>query len=129
MAPVYEFEGKTREEAARNACEALGISEDELDIEVISYGSTGIFGLVGVKKAKIKVTVPEPPEGEIKKSTPSPTLSPAEHEEVAEMAKSTLEKIMTSTTTRQIGRTVARELTRGLLGVMGISSSTRRRRR
>jgi spoIIIJ-associated protein len=94
MAPVYEFEGKTREEAARSACEALGLSEDELDIEVISYGSTGIFGLVGVKKAKIKVTVPELPEGEIKKSTPSPTLSPADHEEVAAMAKSTLEKII-----------------------------------
>ena len=43
--------------------------------------------------------------------------------------KSTFEKIMTNTTTRQIGRTVARELTRGLLGVMGISSTKRRRKR
>lgn len=34
--------------------------------------------------------------------------------------KSDLEKILGSTTTRQIGRTVARELTRGLLGVLGI---------
>ena len=34
--------------------------------------------------------------------------------------KSTIEKIMSNTTTRQIGRTVARELTRGLLGVLGI---------
>ena len=42
--------------------------------------------------------------------------------------KSALEKIMTSTTTRQISRTVARELTRGLLGVLGISSTKRRRR-
>jgi DNA helicase HerA-like ATPase len=41
--------------------------------------------------------------------------------------KSTLEKIMTSTTTRQIGRTVARELTRGLLGALGVSTTTRRR--
>ncbi len=43
--------------------------------------------------------------------------------------KSTLEKILTSTTTRQIGRTVARELTRGLLGVLGIKTTRRRRRR
>jgi len=43
--------------------------------------------------------------------------------------KSTFEKIFTSTTTRQIGRTVARELTRGLLGVLGIRTTTRRRRR
>jgi len=41
--------------------------------------------------------------------------------------KSTFEKIITSTTSRQIGRTVARELTRGLLGVLGMSSSKRRR--
>ncbi len=34
--------------------------------------------------------------------------------------KSMLEEIMSSTLTRQVGRTVARELTRGLLGVFGI---------
>lgn len=34
--------------------------------------------------------------------------------------KSAFEEFMSSTTTRQIGRTVARELTRGLLGVLGI---------
>ncbi len=43
--------------------------------------------------------------------------------------KSTLEKVINSTTTRQIGRTLARELARGLLGALGISSSRRRRRR
>lgn len=43
--------------------------------------------------------------------------------------KSTLEKILNNTTTRQIGRTVARELTRGLLGVLGVSSGRRRRRK
>jgi DNA double-strand break repair helicase HerA and related ATPase len=44
--------------------------------------------------------------------------------------KGTLETIMDSTVTRQIGRTVARELTRGVLGVFGLggrtSSTTRR---
>jgi DNA helicase HerA-like ATPase len=34
--------------------------------------------------------------------------------------KSSFEKVFNSTTTRQIGRTVARELTRGLLGMLGI---------
>jgi DNA helicase HerA-like ATPase len=42
--------------------------------------------------------------------------------------KSTIEKIMSNPTTRQIGRTVARELTRGLLGALGISTRKRRRR-
>lgn len=43
--------------------------------------------------------------------------------------KSTFEKIMTSSTTKQIGRTIARELTRGLLGALGVRTTTRRRRK
>ena len=34
--------------------------------------------------------------------------------------KSTIEAVLGSTAARQIGRTIARELTRGLLGVLGI---------
>lgn len=41
--------------------------------------------------------------------------------------QSTIEKIVNSTTTRQIGRTIARELTRGLLGALGIKQTRRRR--
>ena len=41
--------------------------------------------------------------------------------------KSTFEKVVSSPTTRQIGNTIARELTRGLLGVLGIKTTTRRR--
>lgn len=42
--------------------------------------------------------------------------------------KSTIEKIISNPTTRQVARTMARELTRGLLGVLGVGSSSRRRR-
>lgn len=42
--------------------------------------------------------------------------------------KSMFETVVNSTTTRQIGRTVARELTRGLLGALGIRTSNRRRK-
>ncbi len=59
MAPEYEFEGKTKEEALANACKELGLTEEEMETEVLSYGSSGIFGLVGVKRAKIRVAVPE----------------------------------------------------------------------
>ncbi len=59
MSPVSEFEGKTVENAVEKACEALNISKEKLKYNVISYGSSGIFGLVGVKKAKIRVIVPE----------------------------------------------------------------------
>jgi len=43
--------------------------------------------------------------------------------------RSAFEKVVNSTTTRQIGRTVARELTRGLLGVLGVKTTRRRSRR
>ena len=39
--------------------------------------------------------------------------------------KTTFEKIMGSTTTRQIGRTIAREFTRGLLGAFGLTGRRR----
>lgn len=90
MTSVYEFEGKTKEEAISKASHALGVSEDQLEVEVLSYGSTGIFGLVGVKRAKIKVTLPEAPEAEIKEQLTSAEV----FQKVAELAKSTLEEII-----------------------------------
>jgi hypothetical protein len=42
--------------------------------------------------------------------------------------KSTFEKVLTSSTTKQLGNTVVRELARGLLGVLGLGGSTRRRK-
>jgi DNA helicase HerA-like ATPase len=41
--------------------------------------------------------------------------------------KSTLEEVMSSPVTKSIGTTIFRELTRGLLGVLGVSTGTRRR--
>jgi DNA helicase HerA-like ATPase len=43
--------------------------------------------------------------------------------------KSVLETVMDNPITRQVGRTVARELTRGLLGVLGLGGSSTRRRK
>ncbi len=52
MTPI-EVEAKTLEEAIEIACEKLGRAEDELKIEVLSKGSSGIFGLVGAKNVRI----------------------------------------------------------------------------
>lgn len=43
-------------------------------------------------------------------------------------SKSIFAQVINNTTTRQVTRTIARELTRGLLGVLGVSSTRRRRR-
>lgn len=58
MSPFIEFEGKNVELAVTRACEALKIPRDQLKHDVISFGATGIFGLVGIKKARIRVAVP-----------------------------------------------------------------------
>jgi spoIIIJ-associated protein len=50
-----EFIGRTADDAVKQASRELGVSKDKLKYDVISYGSTGIFGLVGSKKAKIRV--------------------------------------------------------------------------
>lgn len=60
MSPSFEFEDKSVEKAIQKACAELNIPAAELQHDVISYGSTGIFGLVGTKKARIRVTLPEP---------------------------------------------------------------------
>lgn len=55
MSSSLEFEGKDVEQAIQNACGELNIPKEKLKHDVVSYGSTGIFGLVGAKKAKIRV--------------------------------------------------------------------------
>ena len=91
MLANYEFEGKTKEEAVRKACEELHVSEEQLEIEVLSYGSTGIFGLVGAKKAQIRVNLREALEAAIDEKKPD---TEDETEEVAEIGKNALEHIL-----------------------------------
>jgi spoIIIJ-associated protein len=102
MSASYEFEGKTKEEAIKSACEKLGVSEGKLEIEVLSYGSTGIFGLVGAKKAQIKVTLREAKKARIDEERPKPVKKEDEDkadqkedlEAVAEIAQKTSEEII-----------------------------------
>ncbi len=78
MASLVEFEGKNVDEAVETACESLSIPKEKLNYTVVSHGSTGIFGLVGVKKAKINVT---PPNLELKEETKSETDVPVDDEQ------------------------------------------------
>ena len=59
MLKSYDFEGKNVDEALAKASKELNIPVEKINHDVIAYGSSGIFGLVGVKKAKIKVFVKE----------------------------------------------------------------------
>ncbi len=68
MTSGMEFEGKNIEKAVKKACEVLNTNVEIIKYDVISYGSTGIFGLVGTKKAKIRVFFPKATVGEQNKS-------------------------------------------------------------
>ena len=54
MSEFMEFQGKNLDEAINTACDHFSLNRDKLEIEIISGGSTGVFGLVGKKNAKVK---------------------------------------------------------------------------
>ena len=54
-----EKTGKTIEEAIQLALAELGVKEDRIDYEVLEAPSKGLFGFIGGKLAKVKVTVRE----------------------------------------------------------------------
>ncbi len=55
MTQTQEFSGKNVDVAIQNACSKLSLSADDLKYDVISEGTSGIFGIVGRKDARIKV--------------------------------------------------------------------------
>ncbi|MCF8028719.1 MAG: Jag N-terminal domain-containing protein [Desulfobacteraceae bacterium] len=63
MTAYQDFEEKSVEKAVEKACTELNRNRDELKYDIISYGSSGIFGLVGAKKAVIRVLVSEAASG------------------------------------------------------------------
>ena len=114
---TYEFEGKTDQDAIENACRQLGLTKDQMDIVILEPGSAGIFGLVGSRKAKIKVTIKQKePQGvddvaveevavekaeevtaaseDVPPSTDPETTAPNTREEEIAIAKEALENIL-----------------------------------
>ena len=84
-----QFSAKTKSEAITKACIELGVSSDQLDIQVISEGSSGFFG-IGSKPAIIKARKVEDhsEEKEIEKIVDSVKLDAFKEETVKETKKS-----------------------------------------
>ena len=85
MGEYVNFQGKNVDDAIASACNHYRCTREELEIEILSGGSSGIFGLVGVKKAKIKARVRErlaagaaiaPSTKEKSKPAPQPRQAP-----------------------------------------------------
>ena len=51
-----EVEGKTVEEALNKALIELGRDRNMVDVEILNHGSKGLFNVIGVKPARIKVS-------------------------------------------------------------------------
>lgn len=54
-----EMAGRTVDEAVENGLKVLRITKDKVKVEVIEEGSKGLFGFLGTKPAKVKITVKE----------------------------------------------------------------------
>ncbi len=59
MSGYKEFEGKTLDEAIREACAFYDAARDKLEIEILNDAKGGIFGLVGARKARVKARLVE----------------------------------------------------------------------
>ncbi len=57
MSMSVEKIGKTIDEAVSLALEELKVEKKDVNIEVIDEGNKGLFGLLGSKQARVKVTV------------------------------------------------------------------------
>jgi spoIIIJ-associated protein len=85
-----EIEAKTADDAIQKACDELGVSREDLEVEVLASGSSGFLGL-GAKNAKIRATVKE-------KQVPRPVAArppamPTDNQ-VAETAKKILQDLL-----------------------------------
>ena len=58
---------KTVEEAVNSALEELGANKEDVHVEILEEPSRGLFGLLGVKDAAVKVTVVEKAENFLNK--------------------------------------------------------------
>jgi len=71
-------EGKSQKEALRAALDKLDATEDQVNVEVLEKPRDGIFGFLGSRNVKIKVTLKESPGDEPAGPEETPSPEPAE---------------------------------------------------
>ena len=69
MAAEREFKARSIAKAVKIASKEMGIPQEDLQYDIISHGASGIFGLTGVKKARILVHLSETNAIEIEEPT------------------------------------------------------------
>ncbi|WP_432641867.1 RNA-binding cell elongation regulator Jag/EloR [Acidaminococcus sp.] len=89
---VVEKTGKTVEDAVKAALAELGVSRDEVEVEVLESSKSSILGLFGGRDAKVRVTVKEAPAPEPEAAAEEPVAVPAKEIEEAPEAPAVPEK-------------------------------------
>lgn len=90
-----EKTGKSVEEAIEAALAELGVSRDQIEFEIVEEPSKGLFGFLGGKPARVRVTVkeeeePAPAPRKERTERPAPVAGSAQTEAVVAAAKSFL---------------------------------------
>jgi spoIIIJ-associated protein len=62
-----EVEEKTVDEAINKALEQLQVNRDQVSVEILDEGSRGLFGFMGTRPARIRVSISQPPAYETPK--------------------------------------------------------------
>lgn len=94
MQKFIESTGKTEEAAIAAALEQLGLSREEVSVEVLELAKSGFLGIGGTP-AKVKVTYEGPDEPEV--ATPAPAVEEAPVEAVAEVEDTDVDDAVEST--------------------------------
>ena len=59
MIKSIQVEGKDTEEAIKIGLKKLNLPKEKVEIKILTYGTKGLFGMKGSKKAKVKLTSKE----------------------------------------------------------------------
>ena len=102
MGEYMQFSAKTKNEAITKACIELGVSSDQLDIQVVSEGSSGFFG-IGSKPAIIKACKKEETseEKEIEKIIDSVKIDALKEETAKEVQKPAVKSVSKAPETKK----------------------------
>ncbi len=97
----------TVDEAVQRGLEQLGLSLDEVDVEILDRGGRGLFGLLGRRQARVRLTIkpaPEPekekkptsprPRRKSKKPTPQTASAPAAQDETLRVVEDTVRELL-----------------------------------
>ena len=102
MGEYMQFSAKTKNEAITKACIELGVSSYQLDIQVVSEGSSGFFG-IGSKPAIIKACKKEESseEKEIEKIIDSVKIDALKEETAKEVQKPAVKSVSKAPETKK----------------------------